>query len=291
MLDTLLPVVRLVHYVAAMQLFGAAAFATLLATPTTAAGLAAPLRALATACAILVALSALAWLAVQAGTFGDGPADALDPATLQLVLFRTQFGRVWIVVLAIAAAMLLAIAVPWRLRGRVLLALSAALLAALGLVGHLAAADSWLGFAGRASQVVHLLAAAFWIGSLVPLLLCLRRARNAGGLREAELALQRFSGLGHLAVALTLATGLFNTWMLVGGSALDLASPYQALLAGKIGLVLLMIGLALLNRYVLLPELPTAGPRATQLLRSIVGEIVVGAVVLALVSILGTLPH
>jgi putative copper resistance protein D len=156
------------------------------------------------------------------------------------------------------------------------------MLAVLGLVGHLAATGGWSGFVGRASQIVHLVAAGFWLGSLLPLALCLRGGANA------ETALRRFSGLGHLAVALALVTGLINTWLLIGGPPTDLASPWQALLAAKIALVLLMVGLALANRYVLMPRRAREG--SAPLYRSALAEMAIGAVVVGLVSVLGTLP-
>jgi len=278
--ELILAAARVLHYAAAIQLFGIAVFAAAVAPPGMPGNLTRHLRRLAIACICILVGTSLIWLGVTAATMGDGWADAVDPATLQLVLTGTQFGRTWLAVLVLDVLLVAAIA-AWP-RWWALAVLSGAMLAVLGLVGHLAATGGWTGGVGRASQIAHLVAAGFWLGSLLPLALCMRLGA------DAEAALRRFSGLGHLAVAVTLATGLVNTWLLIGGPPTDLASPWQALLAAKIGLVLLMVGLALANRYVLLPRFARDG--AVPLYRSALAEMAIGGVVVALVSVLGTLP-
>jgi hypothetical protein len=49
----------------------------------------------------------------------------------------------------------------------------------------------------------------------------------------AQAALQRFSGLGHFAVAIVIATGLVNGWLLLRDTGIDVTSPYQGLLLAK----------------------------------------------------------
>jgi putative copper resistance protein D len=211
----------------------------------------------------------------------------MNPTFLRSILADTQFGRAWQLVLGIVLMTVVATMVPWRGRWLSLALLSGALLAALGLVGHLAAPSGGLGLVGRASQSIHLVAAGFWLGSLLPLVLSLRRAR-ADDLRAAlEIALRRFSGLGHLAVALVLATGVVNTATILGRPPTDPASPYELLLIIKIALTLLMVGLALVNRYALMPRLGDSGLSA--LYRTALVEYAVGAAVLAIVAGLGTL--
>lgn len=288
MFELLFAAVRLVQFAAAMQLFGIAVFATGQSAPDNASRLSVPLRRLSTACIVLLALSSVAWLALQTTAVTDDPAGAFAPATLRLVLLGTTFGHVWIGVLVIAAALLVSIAAGRRFRLAATLVLAAAMLIALGLVGHLAAPDGWFGLATRVSQIIHLLAAGFWLGSLLPLALCLRRSPDPHDLRDADLALRRFSGVGHLAVAATLATGVFNTWALLGVPPLDLADPYRALLLAKIIVVFVMIAMALTNRYVLLPRLAQNGTIHLRL--SIALEIAAGATVVALVSVFGRLP-
>ena len=100
---------------------------------------------------------------------------------------------------------------------------------------------------------------------------------------DATLALSRFSGLGHIAVAVTLLTGILNTALTLGGWPVDFRSPYQLLLAVKIGLVAIMLSIALLNRYVLTPRLAVRG-----LIIGTSAELLLGAAIIALVSAFAT---
>ena len=124
----------------------------------------------------------------------------------------------------------------------------------------------------------------------MPLIASLQLKTNRIVSDDVFVALRRFSGLGHLAVATVLATGALTTWLILGALPLDLSSPYQTLLLTKIALVVIMIILALMNRYVLLPRLHGA-LSAVRLLRwSAIGELVAGLAAIGLVSALGILP-
>ena len=61
------------------------------------------------------------------------------------------------------------------------------------------------------------------------------------------------------------------------------------LLAAKLVLVATMVALALVNRYVLAPRLKADGPARRALMQSCVAEVVLGAAVVALVSLFGLL--
>jgi len=64
------------------------------------------------------------------------------------------------------------------------------------------------------NQMVHLLAAGLWLGSLVPLAGLLGRARSTsetGWIYIARDAVPRFSQMGYAAVALLAASGALNT--------------------------------------------------------------------------------
>ena len=90
-------------------------------------------------------------------------------------------------------------------------------------------------------------------------------------------------------MALTLVTGVVNTVLVLGAWPVDLNSPYQALLVLKILLVAVMVGIALYNRYVSTVQLgrrPESSARA--LVSGTIGEIVLGAIVIALVSAFAT---
>jgi putative copper resistance protein D len=101
---------------------------------------------------------------------------------------------------------------------------------------------------------------------------------------SARTALSRFSGAGHFAVALVLATGTINTWLIVGGWPVSPDSTYQLLLRTKIMLVLAMVGLAIINRYVLVPLIESGRWPLKLLCWSTIGEISLGFWVIGLVS-------
>jgi putative copper resistance protein D len=81
--------------------------------------------------------------------------------------------------------------------------------------------------------------------------------------------------------------------MLVGSFGALVTTPYGRLLAAKIALFLVMIGLALVNRFRLMPRL-SASEAATAplrtLARSVLAEQAIGLAILAVVAVLGTWP-
>ena len=177
---------------------------------------------------------------------------ALDPAIWGAVLGGTEFGHVWCWRLGFAAALLALCFMPITRRQEWAMALTALLLlCSLGWVGH-AAVDMGGGAFHEVNQMVHLTAAGIWLGGLVPLGVLLRRAVRAGGdayMPLARFALPHFSQMGYAAVALIAVTGTVNSIMLVGSLDAFVTTPYGRLLLVKIGLVVAMVGLALVNRF------------------------------------------
>jgi putative copper resistance protein D len=245
-----------------------------------------PAHRLALVSAILLLLGAVVWLMATAATMGDGPADAINPQVIGLVLGRTSFGRVWGPHIFVCALAMLATLGRSAWGWWPTLVLSTVALGALGLVGHAAIDTGLHGILNRTSQVLHLLSSGFWLGALLPLLFLLPLFRDKSLETGADLALRRFSGLGHFAVALLLLTGVANSWFILG-TTLDPASPYQQLLLVKIAIAGSMCVLAIVNRYVFMPRIPSGGPGARQLGHGTIAEIVLGAAILVLVSIIG----
>jgi putative copper resistance protein D len=283
---------RFLHFSATMLLFGANGFLWGLAPPGLARQLATPIRRASAAALAVAALSALAWLALEAGAMGEGWRDMVDPGTLSAVAFDTAFGRLWLARLALAALLAAALAFWPRRRFGAVAFIAGLLLASLALTGHAAMQTGLAGALQRANHAVHLLAAGAWLGALPPLLLCLRHLASGDEMRgEAGAALRRFSGLGHVAVALVVATGIVNAALILGLRPPTLASPYQRLLAAKTAIVAGMIGVALYNRYALTPRIRRGSPAALDALcRATLAEIALGLVVLALVSLFALLP-
>ena len=169
------------------------------------------------------------------------------------------------------------------------------LLTSLGLTGH-AAMDMGGGFGHEINQMAHLTAAGLWLGGLPPLGLLLRRATRPDGAAYVPLAraaLPHFSQIGYAAVALLVITGTVNSVMLVGGFTALVAMPYGRLLSLKIVLFLVMVGMAFVNRFRLMPRLsqPEAATSPLRALcRSVAAEQALGLAILAVVAVLGTWP-
>jgi copper resistance protein D len=294
---------RFIHFAAAMAAFGIGAFRVYAfaggAIPADAPARIALDRSLARATIIAAAvalLSALAIIPPTAAEMTGSDAMALDPGTWHAVLFATEFGKVWCWHLGFAVALLTLSAMPrrrWQPGSATLAALL--LLASLGLTGH-AAMDMGGGPTHEINQMAHLTAGGLWLGGLVPLGVLLRRATRADGheyVPLARAALPHFSQIGYVAVVLLAITGTVNSIMLVGSFGAFVTNPYGRLLAVKIALFLTMIGLALTNRFRLVPRLSkeeNATIPLQALTRSVLAEQAIGLAILAVVAVLGTWP-
>ncbi len=290
-MDTTLYAARFLHYAAALQLFGLAVFEAFMVPPVLDEWLRGPSGWIARASAWTLLASAIAWLMLQAGTMGEGWADAANPDVIMTVLASTGFGHVWAVRLVLAALVLVTVMTMDHSRKRAwaALALLAAIsLGSLGLVGHATMDSGMFGLVDEGSQALHLLASGFWVGSLLPLAFCLRPSAGPRHLDGIGTTLHRFSGLGHIAVAFVIGTGVINGWSIIG-QTLDLASTYDILLLIKIGLVAAMVGIAVINRYVFMPRIAHDQAGVRQLRAGSLAEIVICFGVLALVSVLGVL--
>jgi putative copper resistance protein D len=176
------------------------------------------------------------------------------------------------------------------MRRPTLIWLAAALtLASLGLIGHAAMQSGPIGWLHRTNLALHLLGGGFWLGGLLPLLAALRLLGETSLRADAVTALQRFSVIGHGAVALVVITGAGNALLILGTRLFNPFSAYQQLLAAKIVLVSLMIGVALVNRYWLVPRLRQGPDAGRALVRNSLAELALGGVVIALVSFFGLL--
>ena len=247
--------------------------------------------------AIVALLSGVSLLLAVTANMAGSAAAALDPNTISTVLFDTSFGLVWCWRLLFALLLIGACLAPLaRRRMPAILVLSLLLLVSLGWVGHAVEGQGVARFVHQINQMVHLLAAGLWLGGLVPLTWLLGRARSPSGAAWISVArdvVPRFSHMGYVAVALLAATGAINTLLLVGSVEALAGTPYGRLLSLKILLFLVMVVLALINRFRLLPRLrrePQPSAPLAALARSVLFEQALGFAVLAVVSVLGTWP-
>lgn len=250
----------------------------------------------------LVLVGALASLCAQTAVMAGDPTAAVDLEMLSSVLGDSGFGRA-IIVRFTAAFAALAACLALRPGPRLWMALSglgAVILATFAWTGHGAAEEGVAGLIHAAADVLHLLAAGVWLGALIALTMLLARTRpmdDRASLEPLHEALKVFSGIGSAVVAVILATGLVNSWFLVGPDRiLSMAnSTYGLLLLVKLGLFVAMLGLAAMNRFFLTPALAQGlahddpAPAVAKLRRSVLVETAAGVAIMILVGVLGTL--
>ena len=107
-----------------------------------------------------------------------------------------------------------------------------------------------------ATDALHLVAGATWLGGLTGLVLTLRDL--AGRERLAALTLARFSALAAGLLLAVAATGALLSWRILGGWAPFLETTYGVLLLVKIALVLVVVAVAAWNRWRFLPAVSRA---------------------------------
>lgn len=287
MLSTLFIALRFVHFASLMVLLGSTICSVLLAPQTFKPVLVARLAKQWRTAIWLALLSAAAMLSVQAGLMGNGWADTVNPQVLEAVL-GTRFGSVWIWQIVLGVVTVVVFLLKPRVLQSVLMLLAASQLILLAGVGHAAMHEGLLGGVQRINHAIHLLSAAWWVGGLLPLLMCMHMARKPRWRHEAITAMMRFSRYGHLAVAAVLVTGGVNGVLILGWS-LPLESHYVQLLLVKVALVAVMVTIALVNRYLLVPRMneaqDTAQIRFVQLTWL---EVILSVAVLLAVSIFAT---
>ena len=273
--DLLLACVRAAHFFACLVVFGELAFATIVDRH-------APRSRVIAWSTGVAAVSALLWLVLEAaGMSGEPLLASLRAPVLGRVLAETQFGHAWLWRIALLAVTVIAIGRS----SRVALLAAAGVLIALAWMGHAgAAADGAQRIGELAADAAHLVAAGAWVGTLPALAAALRRRDR----REAATVVRRYSSMATAAVVVVVLTGIVNTRFRVVTIDGLLHSDYGQVLVAKIALVGLMLAVAAVNRWLLTPRLAASDVRAAIALRRNAGaEILLGALVVALVAVLG----
>jgi copper resistance protein D len=300
----LLIAVRGIHFAATAVVTGTLVFQTLVAKPALppeqalAKKLHAQSQRVTWIALAITLLSGAIWLLLQAVAMSDLPPDeAMTSQVLTTVLNQTQFGMVTEIrsVLAVILATRLAFD---RFPRTDWLALASALglAAAIAWTGHAASTVGEKGNLHLGADALHLVAAASWIGGLVPLVLLLAAILRQDVAASASLAAdatRRFSILGIVSVATLMATGLVNAWILVGSFHALLVAEYGQVLILKLVVFAIMLALAAVNRFSLTPKLTLASGKDRKALRRLtrnsIVEIVLGFFIFAIVGLLGTL--
>lgn len=284
MADLLNIILRFALYVDLLLLFGLALFGlysfnTLL-----------QFRRLLRGMAVTGALLSVAGLVLMTRAMsGETQLAALLPH-LQMMVLETDVGLAW--ALRMTA---LAIVVIWPGLWPASLA-GAIALASLAWSGHGAMDEGWLRFWHFLSDILHLLAAGAWLGALLALVLMASGRIGDTRLRLLADAVKRFEWVGALIVLTVSVTGVMN-YLFIVGPRLDgvLFGTYGQLMAFKVLVFAVMLVLAALNRFHLGPSLQRSlrdGQNlsaAKALRRSVVMELALALLIVALVAWLGTL--
>jgi copper resistance protein D len=289
--------IRAVHFAATAVVAGSLIFRAAVAGPLLRSGQAGAellrrqtLRVTWTGLALSVA-SGVIWLLLQAASMSGLPfAEAMTPAVLSTVLNETQFGLVSEIRLALAvilAGCLVYDRFAWS--RRLGLASAIGLIAAIAWTGHAGSSAGASAGVQLTGDLLHLVAAAAWLGGLVSLVLLLGAARGTDGasISLAAETTKRFSTLGIASVGTLFLTGTVNAWFLVGSLNALMLTEYGRLLTLKIGLFALMLAFAAVNRFWLTPRLHLHS--LGHLTRNSKIEIVLGLTIYGIVGVLGTL--
>ncbi|RXR25553.1 copper homeostasis membrane protein CopD [Sphingobium fluviale] len=243
-----------------------------------------------------ILLSLLGFLALVAAMMGSSIAE-VDWQTSRSIIVETPIGAAWVVrVVALIACLFAAILIKRSDEARLvaILGTSTAALATLVWTGHAGATEGMVGGIHKVSDMLHMIAAAIWLGGIAAFLKMLRAPDDGlWGDRPnvAHRALDSFARIGTISVAVIVVTGLINGQILVGISNITALfdSTYGWLLIVKLLLVGMMMLLAAQNRWRLTPGLAialsdgdiakaVAALRASLLLEAAAGILVLGAV-------------
>ncbi|MCE9622729.1 MAG: copper resistance protein CopC [Actinomycetia bacterium] len=221
---------------------------------------------------------ALFGVQATAGSIGD----AFDPSVWSKVA-GVDTGRALLLRLVFAGA-LLALAIVWDRRSQGWWRGGAAAGSVLGLAtfplaGHPNSSHPRLLW--FAVDLVHLGAIVVWIGGLFMLLLAGRELLAAA---RGERIARRFSATAAVCVPLIVATGVLQTWKLVGGFDDVAVTDWGRILLIKVTLVVVLLAVAGVSRWLLLHD------GSSSIRRTVVVEAVVGVVVVALAAGMVGLP-
>jgi copper transport protein len=264
-----------IFYLGAFVAAGTAAFVTLIAPAMTGA---VRLRRLMLAGLAVLLAGQLAVLAVQLA--------ASDPGRWGRILFSSQFGVFSLarIALAVGAALLVGWPGAGLKRWRMTAVLMAGVLLLTALASHAGASRS-ARLPRLATDFVHVLAGALWLGPLPALWLHLRSAKD-----EAGPAVRRFSAMATLSIAVLAMTGAIQYLANIGDPGLIKRTLYGQTWLVKMALFAALLVLGFLNRQRLAPAVyrvgrgTAGGLRALRL--SVCGEIFIGAALLATVGLL-----
>jgi copper resistance protein D len=230
--------------------------------------------------------------------------------SIGVAITQTQFGRLWTWRLGLMLLFTIANLFARRKCRTFLWSLRAWQYAGLIIATTLLASLAWAGHAGATIGAerpihltvdsAHLIAAGLWPGGLLPLTLALFQACRSSELSllvAAGVITRRFSALSLLVVAALAATGLTNSYFLVGSLRALVTTGYGRLLMLKVLLFVIMIGFGACNLLRFKPQLALANNQNAKqrdalrkLMRNVIAELCIGTLIVLIVGALGATP-
>ncbi|MGA7274112.1 MAG: copper homeostasis membrane protein CopD [Candidatus Udaeobacter sp.] len=230
--------------------------------------------------------------------------------SIGVTITQTQFGQLWTWRLGLMFLFTIAnlFARPkcrafvwssraWHYAGAII---ATTLLGSLAWAGHAGATIGAERPIHLTADTAHLIAAGLWPGGLLPLTLLLVRASrsdHASLLLDAGAITRRFSAVSLLVVGALAATGLTNSYFLVGSLPALVTTTYGRLLLMKLFLFSIMIGFGACNRLRLKPQLALANEQNAnqpdalrKLMRNVIAELCIGTLIVLVVGALGATP-
>lgn len=215
---------------------------------------------------IILIVTGLLLPSFQAVFLEERAGAAFDPKVLEIVLFSTRFGTVWLTQQAFALLILVSLILHPLLiqnfgRHRFLIFVSSSaclMLLAGSFKSHAAALEPmWPGLLGNS---LHLLAAGAWFGGLPALFFLLRSSGqhiDNNGCAVIGRTLQRFSILAITMVGIMVLSGTLIGSLQIGRWGELFSTPYGHLLLIKLTLFSMMLCVAAVIRWRYMPRMET----------------------------------
>lgn len=276
--------VRGVHVAALLSLFGTLIFVAVMAEGLRdAARLRGILHRLIRVSAACALLAGVAWLAMESAVIAGADNVSTTMQALPVVALRTQYGQ-WFVLRCVLLIVLLVMPLSRRVGFVAAILLAGIALAVQPLLGHAGAMGGNVGRELIASEIVHLAAAGAWLGGLLPLFIAVSFLPH----EDAARMCCNFTPIGLSAVLLLAGTAVVQVATLMGGLPGLFGTAYGHVALVKLGLFVLLLTLAAINRLVLTERMAQGGSRSHMRV-SIAGEMALGALVVIVAAFLSSL--
>ena len=227
----------------------------------------------------------MAWLVIE--TVIIAGANDLDTTlqALPVVAWQTQFGQ-WLLLRGALLVVVVPLLQPRRVWFTIATVVAAFALGVQPMLGHAGAIGGSLEVTLVGSEVMHLLAAGSWLGSLLPLFITIGTLPH----KAAATACRSFTPVGLSATVVLAGTAMVQVTEFMGGMPGLFGTGYGHVALLKLGLFIVLLSLAALNRLALTNRLEGTAPGAARrhMRVSIAIETVLGAAVVITAGFLAT---